>query len=431
MPAGVFTGSHVEQTLLGSQLLWVADPDAVKQVLLDEAENFPKGFVQRRVLRPITGDGLLTAEGAHWKFQRRAAAPEFTPAKALSFTPVFAEAAEAACDTLWRLGAMNAGRIRVDVAGLMTATTFKVIGDALMSGERGIDIGQFSRALTRYKATMGRATWFDVLGLPAWLPRPAYSKGRTSLVRIRTMASRLVRRRLRRRAKEGEPETPDLLDLLIGARDPETDKGLNHRELVDNVVTLASAGHETTTLALTWALYLLALHPKQQARAAKEARRVLEERSAQPEDIAKLKYTKQVIEEAMRLYTPTPIFTRTAREATEVCGVPVKKGGHVLLALYAMHRRPDLWEGPDAFDPDRFQAKKVKERNRFQFVPFGGGPRVCIGAAFAMAEAAVILASLLRDFQFEPDPREVVKLKHVITLRPARGMPLYVSAREW
>lgn len=429
MPRGVYEGPAVNQSLLGKQLLWVADPDGVKTVLLDEVENFPKGFVQRRVLKPITGDGLLTSEGAHWKFQRRAAAPEFTPSKALAFTPVFAGAAEAAVRSLNIDLDAAGGRARIDVAEVMTATTFKVIGDALMSGAEGVDIVPFSYALLAYKATMGRATWFDVLGLPAWLPRPAYFKGWAHLRRIRAMAGGLVRRRRRALAKKGAPEKPDLLDLLMLAADPESGEGLSRADLTDNVVTLASAGHETTTLALTWALYLLALHPEIQERAAEEARSVLGDRDARPEDVAKLVLSRTIIEESMRLYTPTPIMTRTAREATTVAGVPVRKGGHVALALYAMHRRPDLWENPNAFDPSRFLPEKAKGRHRFQYAPFGGGPRVCIGATFAMAEAAVILSTVLRSFRFEPDPHEVVTLKHVITLRPANGMPLWVSRR--
>jgi cytochrome P450 len=429
MPRGVFEGPFVDQRLLGRQLLWVADPEGVKTVLLDEVENFPKGFVQRRVLRPITGDGLLTSDGPHWRFQRRAAAPEFTPAKALAFTPVFAAASRTAVETFRAaIEAASGERARVDVAEVMTTTTFKVIADALMSGE-GLDPQRFSRALLAYKATMGRATWFDVLGLPAWLPRPAYWKGWSSLRQIRAMALALVKSRARRRRSDGPPATPDLLDLLIGAKDPETGRGLGREDLVDNVVTLASAGHETTTLALTWALYLLALHPAIQERAAQEARTVLGRRDAAPDDVAKLVLARNIVEESMRLYTPTPIMTRTARAATSVCGVPVRRGGHVALALYAMHRRPDLWERPGAFDPDRFLPERSKGRHRFQLVPFGGGPRVCIGAAFAMAEAAVILATVLRDFAFAPDPHEVVRLKHVITLRPANGMPLWVSER--
>jgi cytochrome P450 len=435
MPRGVFEGPCVDQRLLGRQLLWVADPEGVKTVLLDEVENFPKGFVQARVLRPITGDGLLTSDGAHWRFQRRAAAPEFTPAKALAFTPVFAAASTTALAGLRAAlaGAANGAgvrrRARVDVAEVMTATTFKVIGDALLSGEGGIDVAAFSRALTAYKATIGRATWFDVLGLPSWTPRPAYWKGAASLKRIRTMALALVKNRARRRRTGEATQGPDLLDLLMGAKDPESERGLGRAELVDNVVTLASAGHETTTLALTWALYLLALHPDIQERAAEEARAVLGSRDAEADDVAHLILSRTIVEESMRLYTPTPIMTRTARRATEVCGVKVAKGGNVALALYAMHRRAGLWDNPNAFDPDRFLPARAKGRHRFQFIPFGGGPRVCIGASFAMAEAAVILATVLRDFRFAPDPTEVVRLKHVITLRPANGMPLWVSER--
>jgi cytochrome P450 len=428
LPAGLLRGPVVDQRLIsGAQLLWVSDPDGMKTVLLDEVDNFPKGFVQRRVLRPITGDGLLTSEGAHWRFQRRAAAPEMTPAKALSFTPVFAAAAETA-RVRFRAALQDRAEARLDVLEIMTAATFEVIGGALLSGEGGIDIARFSEALSRYKATIGRATWFDMLGLPAWLPRPAYLSGAASLGLLRSMAGSLVESR-RRRRQGVQSKAPDLLDLLMSARDPETARGLAAEELRDNVLTLATAGHETTTLALTWALYLLARHPPLQERAAEEARAVLSDRPASPEDVAKLVFTRRILEEALRLYTPTPIMTRTARAATTVCGAPVRKGGHVALALYALHRRADLWERPSAFDPDRFSPERSARWRRFQFLPFGAGPRVCIGAAFAMAEAAVILASVLRDFRFAADPHEIVRLKHVITLRPANDMPLWASAR--
>jgi len=434
LPRGAFTGPYVEQILMGRQLLWLTDPDGLKTVLLEQPENFPKGFVQKRVLRPITGDGLLTSEGAHWKWQRRAAAPQFTPGKTLAFVPIFATAAATALD---RFRAMDESG-RIDVLEVMTATTFKVIGDALLSGEGGIDIDRFAAALARYKATIGRASWLDVLGLPAWVPRPSYVTGFVALRRIRSMATSLVKHRQDRRTRDGAPEKPDLLDLLLSASDPESGRVLNPRELTDNVVTLATAGHETTTLALTFALYLLALHPEAQERAAAEACQVLgdgsgdgsEGREAKAEDVAKLVFTKQVIEEAMRLYTPTPIMTRTARQATEVSGVKIKAGGHIALALYALHRHEALWDNPNSFDPDRFSPERSKGRHRFQYLPFGGGPRVCIGATFAMAEAAVILATVLREFSFAPVPGHELRLKHVITLRPEGGMPLIVRPRN-
>lgn len=430
VPRGAFTGPYVNQKVLSSQLLWLADPDGMKTVLLDEAENFPKGFVQKRVLQPITGEGLLTAEGAHWKWQRRTAAPQFTPRKALAFTPVFVEAAKTALTTFAAATDGEPEPARIDVLEVMTATTFKVIGDAMLSGEGGIDIASFAAALSRYKETIGRASWFDVLGLPGWVPRPSYVAGHAALRRIRSMSTRLVKRRRARLAREGAPESPDLLDLLIGASDPETGRALDPRTLTDNVVTLATAGHETTTLALTYALYLLALHPEHQERAAAEARAVLGDRDAQEADVAKLEFAKQVIEEALRLYTPTPIMTRTAQKATTVSGVPVKAGGHVAVALYALHRNTLLWEEPDRFDPDRFSLARSQGRDRFAYLPFGGGPRVCIGALFAMAEAAVILATVLRDYAFAPIPGREVRLKHVITLRPEGGMPLLVTRRS-
>jgi len=432
LPRGAFTGPYVEQILMGRQLLWLTDPDGLKTVLLEQPDNFPKGFVQKRVLRPITGDGLLTSEGAHWRWQRRAAAPQFTPNMTHGFVPTFAAAAATAVERFGAVSAEDAGGegARVDVLEVMTATTFKVIGDALLSGEGGIDIDRFAAALARYKATIGRASWLDILGLPAWVPRPSYLMGFAALRRIRAMATSLVRLRQGRRDEGSAPEKPDLLDLLMGASDPETGRVLNARELTDNVVTLATAGHETTTLALTFALYLLALYPEAQERAAAEAREVLGDGEAKAEDVAKLAFTKQVIEEAMRLYTPTPIMTRTARQETQVSGVTIKAGGHVALSLYALHRHEALWDNPNRFDPDRFSPQRSKGRHRFQYLPFGGGPRVCIGATFAMAEAAVILATVLRDFQFQPVPGHELRLKHIITLRPEGGMPLIVRRRS-
>ncbi|HEX8569750.1 MAG TPA: cytochrome P450, partial [Caulobacteraceae bacterium] len=221
----------------------------------------------------------------------------------------------------------------------------------------------------------------------------------------------------------------DLLGALIGARDPETGQGLSEAELVDNTLTFIAAGHETTTGALTWALYLIANDPPTQARLLEEARAAYGDGPAGAEGLERLVFHDQVLQEAMRLFPPAAIISRRAARDIEVGPVRMRKGDDVNCMIYVMHRSSLLWERPAAFDPERFTPERRKARHRFAHMPFGGGPRVCIGARFAMNEAVVMLATLVRRLAFEPRPGAPPLPRVRATLRPAGGMPLVLRPR--
>jgi cytochrome P450 len=372
------------------------------------------------LLRPALGDAILTAEGPHWRWQRQAAAPAFRHERLLSMTPLMTRAAE---DTLarWRSADTAAPR---DIARDMVRTTFDVILHTMLSGGEGLDIEEASREIEIYLQTMGRPTLVDVFGLPAWLRVLTQPRGaRASEYLRRTIAAIVKRRRA-----EG-PGRDDLVDMLMQAVDPETGRQMSDDDLRDNIITFIAAGHETTAMALTWALYLVSSHKPTEQRVLDEVRRVAGDAPIGPEHIEGLVFTKQVIQETMRLFPPVAVLPRAAERDTKIAGQSVQVGTTVLVPIYALHRHRRLWDDPDTFDPDRFAPELNAKRHRFAYLPFGGGPRICIGMSFAMIEATAILATFIRGAHFTHDPAHAIRPLVRITMRPQGGMPMFVSPR--
>ncbi len=236
---------------------------------------------------------------------------------------------------------------------------------------------------------------------------------------------RLADRAIDERRAEGAKTPPDLLDLLLAGADPETGRTMTTDELRDNLLTFIVAGHETTALTLSWALYLCAFDPAVQQAARAEAQSVLGDRAATAADVAALPLTRRIVDEALRMYPPAAFLSRTAMAEDELCGREVRRGDTVILPIYALHRHHALWENPDAFDPARFADPKAVPR--FHYLPFGDGPRICIGASFALQEAVIILATLLARFRFAPVPGREPKPVMILTLRPEGGVWLMVD----
>ncbi|GAB1361669.1 hypothetical protein MASR1M32_09050 [Rhodobacter sp.] len=218
---------------------------------------------------------------------------------------------------------------------------------------------------------------------------------------------------------------PDLLDLMMAGQDPETGQKMTTAELRDNLLTFIVAGHETTALTLAWALYLCAFDPGVQEEARIEAQSVLQGRAATVADIAALPLTRRIVDETLRLYPPAAFLSRTALEADTLCGREVKPGDNILLPVYALHRHHQLWSDPDTFDPTRFADPRTVPR--FHYLPFGDGPRICIGMSFALQEAVIILATLLSRFRFAAVPGRDPKPVLILTLRPEGGVWLQVD----
>ena len=418
-PKAVYEEPYYLRCDARQMFLYACDPAMLKAILLDKAEAFPKDWMFDRVTKPALGEGLLTAQGEAWRWQRRAAAPGFRPDNVAAMTPVMVRAAEAAL-TRWRERGEGA---RLDIATEMTGITFQVILDTMLSGGEGIDVAQAARAITDYLETLGKITPADLLQWPTWTRVALAPRGYRAMVGLKAMVDRMVARR-RHQAARG-----DLVDLLMQAQDPESGRRMDDGLLRDNLLTFIGAGHETTALALTWSLYLLGAHPPTAARVRAEIAEVAGEASLTDAHVQRLTFTRQVVQEAMRLYPSLPLLSRMCAEDVEVAGLKVTKGTFVFLPIYAVHRHRALWTDPDVFDPDRFSPERSGGRHRFAYLPFGAGPRVCIGQAFAQTETVAILATLVRGAALEPDPGHKIRPVMRVSMRPQGGMPMTLRLR--
>jgi cytochrome P450 len=388
----------------------VMDPAAIRRMLLDKVDNYPKSLVTKNMLRPAIGDSLFIAEGADWRWQRRTVAPVFSQRNMRNLAPVMTAAAERC---VGRISA--AGPRAVDLFDEMVTTTFDVIADVTFSGGDAFDRDGIHRAIEAYAAEAGRISLFDILGLPDWVPRPGRILSGKAVREMKTVADRAIDRR----AAEGTSDVPDLLDLLLSGEDPKDGRRMSTGEMRDNLLTFIVAGHETTALTLSWALYLLAFDQDAQERARAEAQSVLQGRAATGDDIDALPFVRHVIDEALRLYPPAGLVSRTAQADDTLGGREVRRGDTVMIPIYALHRHHLLWEDPDAFRPDRWAGAKP---DRYAYLPFGDGPRICIGMSFALQEAVIILATLISRFRFRPVPGREPKPVMILTLRPEGGV---------
>jgi cytochrome P450 len=394
----------------------VMDPGANRRILKDRVEDYPKSDVTKMILAPAIGESLFIAEGGHWHWQRRAAAPAFSPRNVQALAPVMTAAAERAAARFSRAP----DRV-LNVFDDMVSATFEVISDVTFSGGEAFDRDGVHKAIDAYIASTARLSLLDIIGAPPWVPRPARLFSAPAMRAMKSMADAAINQR-RTRPSTG---IPDLLDLLLDGEDPETRRRMNTAELRDNLLTFIVAGHETTALTLAWALYLCAFDPSVQALARSEAQEVLGGRAATVADLPSLGYVRQVVDEALRLYPPAAFLSRTAIAHDELCGREVRPGDTVMLPIYALHRNHLLWREPGRFDPGRFADSKSIDR--FAYLPFGGGPRICIGASFALQEAVIILATLLARFRFAPVEGRTPKPVLILTLRPEGGVWLKIA----
>ena len=396
---------------MGKRWHMVMDPTAIREMLLDRVDDYPKSLVTKNLLRPAIGESLFIAEGAHWRWQRRAVAPAFSHRNMLNLSPIMTAAAQRSADRI-----ADAGPRAINMLDEMVTSTFDVISDVTFSGGDGFDRGAVHRAIDDYIAEAGKLSLFDILGLPDWLPRPGRAMSGRALKDMKRIADGAIDAR----AERGPSDTPDLLDLLLDGTDPKTKRQMNTAELRDNLLTFIVAGHETTALTLSWALYLMGFDQAVQQKARAEAQTVLQGRAATGADVENLPYIRQIIDETLRLYPPAGVISRTAQRNDTLCGREVRPGDTVMVPIYALGRHQQLWDQPDVFDPDRFKDRKAIDR--YAYLPFGDGPRICIGASFAQQEAVIILATLLSRFRFTPVAGKSPEPVMILTLRPEGGV---------
>lgn len=414
-PRAVYRDRLYRSRVLGRDTIYVMAPDLIRTVLLDEADHFEKGEIARRTLGPGLGDSILVADGPRWRWQRRAVAALFRPERIREFLPEMIAAAEVTRD---RWQSLPPGA-EIDVAHEMMRTTFDIILRAMLPGRGSIDTESMERCVT---SGLGSTSWIVALAMaraPRWVPYPGIYRARRDREHLHSILDALI---LEARKAPGNGD--DLLSYLMNATDPETGKSMSAVDVRNNLMTFITAGHETTALALTWTFYLLGLHPEIEARVNEEIATVTGGDPVRPSQVDALVYTNQVVQESMRLYPPAALIVRAALRDVMLDDEKVGAGTTVYVPVYAIHRHEALWSEPDRFDPSRFDSEATKAIDRFSYLPFGAGPRTCIGQSFAQLEATAVVATLLRSFQLKLRPGYAPEPRLRVTLRPAKGMPM-------
>ena len=417
-----FKADIIVQRILWRRMFILNEPNAVRHVLLDNAANYTKSEVGRRLLEPGLGRGLLTSENETWRRHRRIMAPSFDPRSVAGYAPTMTAVTE---ELLAEWDALPEP-CQTDVAAAMMHATLHIISRAMFSSDSDEIVDTVESGVNRYQSTV-RPSLLDLLHVPLWLTRmiaPQPTEG------IFDECDKKVDRLLAERSRKPESEPKDLLARLLAARDSEGGSAMTAQEVRDQVVTIFMAGHETTSQALSWTWYLLAQHPAAERKLLDELAAVLGGRTPRYDDIANLRYTRMVIEESMRLYPPAHTLGRQPIAADEVLGHRIPAGAEVLIMPWLLHRKPSLWENPERFEPERFEPERAAARPRFAYIPFGAGPRICIGAAFALTEAVLILATIAQRYRLRLMPDHPIEPQGLITLRPRYGMQMILERRQ-
>jgi cytochrome P450 len=428
-PLECWATQHFEQPVVAGGLpighvLLVHEPGAIRHVLLDNAANYRKDRLQRRVLSAGLSDGLLSAEGEQWRQQRRVIAPIFARRTVMDFTSAMIGAAETMVERWSALG----DRATVDVAAEMARVTLEVVERTIFSDGFGSDAEDIRIAMATYFNTIGKISPLDILGVPDFIPRLSRLWVRSTLKFFEAEVDRVISARRRMLAEQPDRAPNDLLTHLLEARDTETENGMTEAEVRSNILTFIAAGHETTANTLSWSLFMLSQSREWRERVEAEVDRELT--GAVPGMADRLVETRAVIEETIRLYPPIAAISRVALDADQLRGEAVRPGSLIVISPYVLHRHRRLWDRPDMFDPMRFVGDARAGIDRFSYLPFGAGPRKCIGSTFALQEATLLLAVMTRHFRFGLAPGHAVWPTLRVTLRPANGLPMIISQRS-
>lgn len=376
----------------GHNMVVLGSPDFIKYLFVDNHSKMDMNPIRQAVLKPVLKEGLITAEGESWRFARRALAPVFVPRHTQAF------AARMRDSTSNLLPALLEGQESVDIADIFLKLAYGVLSDTLFSGEIDGASETALRDIATFLNALGKADPLDILMAPKWIPRFSKLGGKGAVKRLRKSVLELSKDR-RARLDIGQTVPDDFLTMLLKTR-TEDGEAFTDAQIEDQLVTFIGAGHETTSRALTWLVYLLSQDTN--ARTKLEAEIDPLDMSQPAQDWAKsMPWSMACFDEAMRLYPPAPIISRRLLEDDTYKDFPMKAGSSIMLNLWALHRHRDWWEHPDMFDPSRFLPENRKSLHRFQYLPFGLGHRVCIGQKFALQEAAIIMAVLFKQYRFE------------------------------
>lgn len=397
----------------------VNHPDTIRHILVSNADNFPKDANQLAILRPLLGDGLLTASGASWRQTRKLAAPIFQHSSVRDFAPIFVSAAQRAVERILRQGQT------FSIDREMTRVTLEVIGEAILSADLSDDIEGIAGTVT------GTLEKFPAMFLAAALLSPRI---RDAFLERLVLPGRrqldVFARKILERAQKSEGGN-SLLTRMMDATRADTGREMSLAQVRDEVATFLLAGHETTATTLSWAWYLLTLHPEALGRIQAEVDMVAPNRPLTAEDVPALRYTRAVLDETLRLYPIVANIMRTtiADDVTPT-GLPLKAGQTILISPWLMHRHRRYWREPDRFVPERFLDDEAATQPRYAYLPFGGGPRICIGASFALLEAVLILGTFAQHADIRVLNAHNVRPQARIVLRPNRQLRAVASERR-
>ncbi len=409
-------GDVVRLRFMGQTFYLLSHPDLIEYVLVENNRNFTKTRILRRNRR-LLGEGLLTSEGGFWRRQRRLAQPAFHRKRVAAYGEVMVAFTERSLDG-WRDGET------IDLHEEMMRLTLEIVAKCLFDADVGSEAKDVGSAMK--VALEDFSSQRSLIRIPKSIPTPHNLRFERAARRLEGIVRTIIEER---RKKSGEEDRGDLLSLLMLAED-ESGERMTDKQLRDEVMTLFLAGHETTANALTWTFWLLSLNPEVEAKLATELGRVLGSRAPTVADLSNLPYVERVIKESMRLYPPAWVMGREAIGECEVGSYRMPAGTTALISQWVVHRDPRYHHDPQRFDPDRWTAEYEEALPRFAYFPFGGGPRQCIGAGFAMTEARLILATVAQRFTMELAPGQRVEPYPSVTLRPKKGIRMTLVERS-
>lgn len=395
----------------------VSSPELAHQVLVTDAAKYYKSRSIKSVMFPVLGKGLFTNDGDFWKKQRKLVGPAFHTKRIGAYAEVMVDHAQALMQR-WQSGQVY------DMDHEMAHLTMGIVTKTLFDADVSSDANEISALVSEVLSSVN--TRLDRLAnLPYWVPTPENRRFNKTVAQLNSVIQGFIDDR----RASGE-DKGDLLSMLLLAQDEDNGETMSDRQVRDEAMTLFGAGHETTAVALMWTWYLLSQHPDVEAKLLEELETVLAGRAPELSDLPRLPYTEMVIKESMRLYPPAWGTTRETIAPVEMNGYTIKQGSILLVNMYGIQRDARYFPDPDRFDPERFSAENEPNIPKYAYIPFGGGPRVCIGNAFAMMEAKLILATIAPRFRFALAPGQQVAPKRVFTLRSAYGMKMIATERE-
>jgi cytochrome P450 len=411
-------GDVVQMRMADHYIYLVANPEDIRYILVEAPEKFTKAPIYRVLLSRFLGNGLLTSDGDFWKRQRKLSQPAFHTKRIQAYGETMVNYTKAMLES-WEAGQIH------DVNRDMMRLTLSIVVKSLFNTEIGEEADKIGEALTTVLEATSEGIQSVFQMLPEWVPIPRNIKNKQGVAQLDAIINRIIEER-----RQSPEDNGDLLSMLLLAEDEEGNH-MTDKQLRDEVVTLVLAGHETTANALTWTWYLLSQHPEIEASFHAELDRVLGGRTATLADLRGLEYTSLIFKEAMRLYPPIPSFARQATVPVELGGYTLPAGARIAISPNIVHHDARWWDDPEAFRPERFAKDNEKGITRYAYLPFGGGPRVCLGNSFAEMEAVLLLATIGQYYQLRLDPaNQAVVPEPTLTLRPRHNVTMRLEPRE-